>query len=151
MLSEVEGDLFDSGLPALAHGCNLQGVMGAGIAVEFRTQYPAMFDRYQALCAERKFHLGSVFPYRDPETGTYIFNLGTQPRPGRCASLLAIEFAIIEALDTAIQWKIPRIGLPRIGCGIGGLEWSDVRRSLENASRFSTTELVVYTLPEVKP
>ena len=60
----VSGDLFAyPGLEAIAHGCNCMGVMGHGIAVEFKKRYPEMFRQYSALCNRKAFHLGNVFRY----------------------------------------------------------------------------------------
>lgn len=120
----VRSDLFNiSGLDALAHGCNCIGVMGAGIAKEFSKRYPDMYLEYQEVCRKAEFTPGSVFTW--PGTPT-IFNLGTQFYPGSNASIEWVEQAVSKMVNQAIELNFKTIGMPMIGCGIGGLLWADV-------------------------
>jgi O-acetyl-ADP-ribose deacetylase (regulator of RNase III) len=141
------GDLFDSELPALAHGCNTVGAMGSGIAREFRRRWPAMYDDYRARCLAGTFKLGDVLPWWEDPTQPLVFNLATQPRPGRTASLGAIRAAVKEMLGIAELFAhVEAVGMPQIGCGLGGLEWMDVHLVLEDLSEGHPVELVVYEL-----
>ena len=80
---------------------------------------------------------------------TVIFNLATQPDPGPTATLGQISFAVGGALEACASWNIPALGIPRIGAGLGGLQWADVRKTLqETASQQDAVELVVVSLPE---
>ena len=82
----VAGDLFanEHQAQALAHGCNCQGVMGAGIALGFRERYPAMYSEYRRRCqaAPRQFNPGEVFLWKDAAL-PWVFNLATQEDYGR--------------------------------------------------------------------
>src|SRR5438067_1457780 len=77
----VKGDLFANRFKAqaLAHGCNCQGSMGAGIAKGFRERYPAMYEAYRRRCKSdsRKFNLGDAWLWKD-EDRPWVFNLATQ-------------------------------------------------------------------------
>src|SRR5271156_4772010 len=77
----VSGDLFANvhSAQALAHGCNCQGSMGAGIAVGFRERYPAMYEAYRTRCKSRprQFNLGDAWLWK-AEDQPWVFNLGTQ-------------------------------------------------------------------------
>lgn len=136
-LSCERGDLFATpGLCGLAHGCNVAGAMGAGIALAFRARWPAMFAEYQARCADGRFRLGEVFTWR--EAGVTVFNLGTQPHWRAHAELPAIASAVRAMLAEAETASLPEIALPRIGAGLGGLSWPvvlDVLGPLAQASR----------------
>jgi len=143
MISEVTGDLFTSGLPALSHGCNCRGVMGGGIAADFRRRWPRMYREYRLRCEQGLFVPGSVMMWSTPVT---VFNLGTQLDPGPDASLTAIGKSVARMTAVASLLDIPVIGMPRIGCGIGGLDWDDVYRKIA-ASCFPRVDLVVYSLP----
>jgi len=141
-----EGDLFaDEAIPALAHGCNCTGSMGRGIAVEFRTRWPEMYDAYRVECNEGRFRPGRVFVWEAP--GKTIFNLGTQPVPGPSARPEYIEAAVREAVRAAETKAISVIGLPRIGAGLGGLSWDTVRHVLESVANKTHVLLAVYELP----
>lgn len=134
-------------MPALAHGCNTLGAMGAGIAREFRRRYPAMYDEYRRRCGEGSFGLGDVLTWWEDPTQPVIFNLATQPRRGRCASLGAIRVAVSEMLDQAEHLiHVDAIGMPQIGCGLGGLRWMNVRPMLDEVAGGRRVELVVYEL-----
>lgn len=145
--TEVTGDLFRLDLPALGHGCNCQGFMGAGIASTFRRRWPGMFNRYRELCIMGLFRPGDVFPW--DAAGVRIYNLATQDQPGPDATLGAIGTSVEAMLADADAAGIPQVGIPRIGAGIGGLAWLDVASVLRTVAGHSACELTVVTLPEV--
>jgi O-acetyl-ADP-ribose deacetylase (regulator of RNase III) len=126
------GNLFSYAADGYAHGCNCQGVMGAGIALEFRDRYPEMFAEYRKRCRDGSFNLGSCFAWKAP-SGQMIYNLGTQIRPGRYATLESVEVALTTMLRISGMNNPPGhlIAIPRIGCGLGGLNWNDVRLVIE--------------------
>lgn len=137
------GDLFEAQLPAIGHGCNTVGVMGAGIAKEFRRRWPAMYDEYRRRCDDGEFGLGDVFQWGDSPV---VFNLGTQPKPGPYASLAAIEASVSLMIRLADRSGLSTVGLPRIGCGLGGLDWADVQRTLAACESGTSVELVIFEL-----
>jgi len=115
-----DGDLFTSGLPAIAHGVNCRGVMGAGIAAQFRQRWPDMYEAYRRYCASGLLAPGDVFSWWPPQG--IIFNLATQPGPGANAQPWMIAAAAGRMIQVAHDvFGITDIGLPMIGCGIGGL------------------------------
>jgi O-acetyl-ADP-ribose deacetylase (regulator of RNase III) len=153
VITFVEGDLFDMDLPALGHGCNCQGVMGRGIAVVFKNRYPEMYKVYQDACENLEYQLGDVFVWGPPDQTPgepVIYNLATQPTPGPTASLEAIQSSLTDALEDAKERGIDKIGIPRIGAGLGGLKWEDVSVALAMVADPSPVELVVVSLPESK-
>ncbi len=138
----LRGDLFHWGLRALAHGCNCAGAMGRGIAVEFRSRFPDMYAEYKERCSDGRFGLGDVFAWT--EDGTTIFNLGTQRTWRTKADLSAIEKSVTAMVRLAEQAEITAIGLPRIGAGLGGLPWAEVRGLLSKIGEKTNVELVVF-------
>ena len=145
MIEEVTGDLFASDLPALAHGCNCRGVMGAGIARQFAKRWPAMYDEYRKWCRTGQLIPGRIMTWQAP-SGVTVFNLATQLDPGPTATLEAIGQSVTRMVRVAGASGIPAVGLPRIGCGIGGLDWDEVKRVL-TWCQLPSVRLVVYTLP----
>lgn len=139
----VTGDLFHhEGLEALAHGCNCAGAMGKGIAIEFRSRFPAMYTEYKRLCAAGRFALGDVFVW--PAPGRTIFNLGTQRSWKTKADIEAVETAVRKMTQLATRDGIKTVGLPRIGAGLGALPWSDVRSLLVRVGEETSVVLVVF-------
>jgi O-acetyl-ADP-ribose deacetylase (regulator of RNase III) len=131
----VSGDLFANRFKAqtLAHGCNCQGSMGAGIAIGFRDRYPEMFAEYRRRCKAKppEFNLGDAFLWK-AEGSPWVFNLGTQEGVWRArASYEAIEAALSSMQRQADREGVTTIAIPRIGAGYGGLSWKKVREVIE--------------------
>jgi O-acetyl-ADP-ribose deacetylase (regulator of RNase III) len=146
MFREAEGNLFELGLPAIGHGVNCRGVMGAGIAKVFRDKYPGMYDDYVAACINGNINPGGVLIWREPDV--VIFNLATQLNPGADATLEAVKSSVRIAVGHCYYASIQSLGLPRIGCGIGGLNWPDVKKIMEEVAwEFPVVDVVVVTLP----
>lgn len=125
MIRFVTGDMFASKPAAIAHGCNCAGAMGAGIAVEFRTRWETMYQVYADRCRAGTFRLGDVMVWTTPDQT--IFNLGTQKTWRDKADIRYVEFAIIRMLKIANLLNIGEVVMPRIGAGLGGLSWTEVR------------------------
>lgn len=150
-LIEVVGNLFTTpGLDALGQGANGKGRMGLGIAADFRREYPEMYEEYRRRCERRELKPGDLFAW--PVQGKrhrYVYNLITQPRPGPCATLPAIQLAVCKTLNHARAAGLRRVGICRVGCGLGGLDYdTEVRPVLEACAALSPVELVVVTRPE---
>ena len=144
----VTGDLFANRFQAraLAHGCNCQGSMGAGIATGFRDRYPAMHAEYRRRCKAqpRAFNLGDAFLWKE-DGKPWVFNLGTQEGVWRArASYEAIEAALASMRQQAEREGIQSIALPRVGAGYGGLSWNKVRAVIEKVFADWTGTLYVY-------
>jgi O-acetyl-ADP-ribose deacetylase (regulator of RNase III) len=149
----VSGDLFANRFRAraLAHGCNCQGSMGAGVATGFRDRYPEMFAEYRRRCKAkpREFNLGNVFLWK-AENQPWVFNLGTQEGVWRArASYEAIETALQSMWRQAAREGIPSIAIPRIGAGHGGLSWKKVRAIIEGV--FADWPGTLYVYEEYAP
>jgi O-acetyl-ADP-ribose deacetylase (regulator of RNase III) len=168
MFKEVKGDLFEAPLKyAIGHGCNTHGVMGAGVAKEFKRRYPDEYLGYRINCDDGVFKGGEAFAqyqqltanvdgYEIHGKGRLTFCLITQIEPGRNAQVPFIYSAVEHALSwcdwhhTSRGGAIEALAIPRLGCGIGGLEWGVVRPYLEEAAIDHFTSLVVYSLEDLK-
>lgn len=150
MLDFKTGDLFEDmeELDAVAHGCNCRGFMGAGIAYLFAKRYPEMDAVYSALCHADQLTPGEFLRWNDGYFDTFIYNLMTQLNPGADARLSYIEEAFARMLRDAAFEGVRTIGIPRIGAGIGGLDWADVEDEINAQLRLAPgIDIIVYTLP----
>ncbi len=146
-MREVTGSLLSvaSAGDGIGHGCNCDGVMG-GLAGHVESRWPALAVDYRAACAAGKFRLGGVLPWLDLHSGVWIYNLATQQHAGADARLDAIDSSVRAAIEHARAHDVPTIYLPRIGAGIGGLDWRDVHATLDAiATANADLELVVVT------
>jgi O-acetyl-ADP-ribose deacetylase (regulator of RNase III) len=129
-----EGDLFTQpDVKCIGHGVNVKGVMG-GLAALFRRRYPDMYKQYVLWCDTGLLKPGACLPWEttdEPDGNQYIFNIASQNEPGADATvtwlLAGLEDAIIQAKRVACN----KLAVPRIGAGIGGLTWDQVRDVFE--------------------
>ncbi len=142
---ERRGDLFKAPVPALAHGCNCAGAMGRGVALEFRKRWPDMFERYRELCRRGEFQPGDLFVWTTESR--VIFNLGTQRSWRTKATPEAITRAVEQMVDYARRHDVREIAMPRIGAGLGGMRWHDVRGILEEVIPDELAVIVYYSSP----
>lgn len=119
------GDLFTSGFPAIGHGVNTEGAMASGIAVAFKNRFPVMHDEYMRLCETDQFKPGTTWVAE--EAGHVIFNIASQQKPGANATYELLRHGVCDALQQADKLHIEDLALPKIGCGVGGLEWEQVQ------------------------
>ena len=145
MLQEVVGDLFETDLAVIAHGCNCQGLFAAGVAGQVRSRFPAAYRAYLAAYRRGRLRPGG-YDLVPVGAGRFVANLYTQDQPGPHAALGAIERSLIRLSFDLRALGIQRIALPRIGCGIGGLNWKAQVRPLlaEVAAQRGDLELRVY-------
>jgi O-acetyl-ADP-ribose deacetylase (regulator of RNase III) len=144
----VSGDLFKNRhrAQALAHGCNCQGSMGAGIAVGFRERYPEMYEEYRRRCKAdpREFNPGDVFFWR-AEDRPSVFNLATQEKYWRArATYEAVEETLSRMRRIADEEGIRTIAIPRVGTGYGGLSWKKLRPIIDRVFADWPGTLYVY-------
>ena len=139
------GDLFSSQASVLAHGCTASGKMNAGIARRFKKEFPDMYVDYMERSRNGNLIPGESYVFQSAK-GRTIANLMTQDEHG------ASEFLV----DTCIGWlsnyattnNTPNIAIPKIGCGLGGLRWSSVRKIIEYHFSEKSCELEIWTRPQ---
>lgn len=148
--SEIHGDLLNSALElrALGHGVNLAGIMRSGIARQIADRWPDILPPYEQACLDRTLTLGGFTTYTTPD-GRLIYNLATQRLTGADARIEAVAVAVQAAVNDCHHRGITRLALPRIGTGIGGLDWDDVHTVLTDIATTQPVDIVVavYTPP----
>lgn len=126
MIRERLGDIFSVQQQAVAHGVNLKGVMGSGIAKTVRERYPEVDEAYRKAAKSGELEAGGCLPVVSHD-GTLILNLATQIKTGSNASLELIEKSLPLMYDFLEENGYTEVALPQIGSGIGGLNWGRVR------------------------
>lgn len=118
---------------AVVNTVNCVGVMGKGIALQFRNKWPENYRAYEAACKARKVRLGRMFVF---DSGglvkpNYIINFPTKNHWRGKSSLDSIREGLQDLVAQVKRHRIRSIAVPPLGCGNGGLEWSDVRPLIE--------------------
>jgi len=125
MIEFKTGDILSADAEALVNTVNCVGIMGKGVALEFKKRFPRMARDYADRCAREAVRLGEPYLYAD-DTGVRIVNFPTKGH-WRSPSLLAdIERGLDHLVAHMAEWGITSLALPPLGCGNGGLAWAEV-------------------------
>ncbi len=129
MISFLSGNIFKSECQALVNPVNTQGVMGKGLALEFRRRYPENFQEYRTACHKKQLQAGQILPVR---CGTKIvINLPTKLDWRDGSSLDLIEQGLYALDMYLLEQDLKSVAIPALGCGLGGLGWSEVKPLIE--------------------
>ena len=159
MIEYIKKDITTVTYGVVAHGVNCQGIMGAGVAKAIRAKWPEVYDSYIQKCSTDTTHPALLLGQCDIVQigkGMYVANLFTQLNYGREKIAYADVDAIYEAvvacmrfcLDEQVPWEdfLP-LYMPRIGCGLGGLDWDkDVGPVLEHLAEQLNVQVYVCDL-----
>jgi O-acetyl-ADP-ribose deacetylase (regulator of RNase III) len=147
MIEEVRGNLLDANVEALVNTVNTVGVMGKGVALQFKQAFPENFQFYKTSCSRGEFDLGHVLVYDSGRLGEqrYIVNF---PTKGHWRSRSRLEDVRNGLRDLAAEIRrlhIESIAIPALGCGNGGLDWFDVRTVIhEELDGLSGVRILLY-------
>jgi O-acetyl-ADP-ribose deacetylase (regulator of RNase III) len=136
MIKPTKGNLLEAPAEALVNTVNTVGVMGKGIALQFRQAYPQMHRAYEKACEEKEIRLGHVQLY---DLGglaggpRWIINFPTKGHWRAASRLADIESGLADLVASVRKLGIRSIAVPPLGCGNGGLNWKDVRPRIEKA------------------
>lgn len=138
----VKGDIFETpGIRAYAFGANTDGTMDVGISSAMKKRWPALADALSAHSADGKVQLGDVFVWKHEDVT--VFALAIQ-QGDKKPSMTALTHAVRRLLTLAHEAKIMRVGVPRIGTGPNGLDWTRVRKMLGEISVGQPVRLDVF-------
>ncbi len=135
MISYRTGNILAEDVEALVNTVNCVGVMGRGIALQFKKAFPDNFTSYVAACKSGEMQLGRMFicDMGGLTNPRYIINFPTKDHWRAKSHMEDIESGL-DALTKEIQeLNIRSIAIPPLGSGLGGLEWAEVRQYIERA------------------
>lgn len=146
MITFQRGDLFDSDVEALVNTVNCVGVMGKGVALQFKRRFPEMFDAYKSACDRGEVKLGKMFVYETNQLmgPNFVVNFPTKGHWKARSRLSDIEAGLVDLRRVISDLGIRSIALPPLGAGNGGLHWPSVRAVIEDALGGINTEVLVY-------
>ena len=136
MIVLSQGNLLEAPAEALVNTVNTEGVMGKGIALQFRQAFPTMFRAYENACASGDVRLGQmhVFDLGGLAGGPrWIFNFPTKGHWRARSRITDIESGLRDLVGHIMKLGIRSIAVPPLGCGNGGLEWTQVAPLIETA------------------
>lgn len=125
-IKELNSSIFDSTCQTLVNTVNCVGVMGRGLALEFKRRYPKMYAYYLRMCKRGLLRPGKLLLYK--ESTPWILNFPTKDHWKYPSNLKYIELGLSEFANTYKKHGISSIAFPELGTSSGKLDWEDVRR-----------------------
>lgn len=147
MIKYVTGNILDSEAEALMNTVNTDGIMGKGIALQFKKAFPTNFKLYQQACKDKIVYIGKLFVTKDNNitSGTkYIINFPTKQSWRKPSEYSFIESGLDDLLRVLEVNNIKSIAIPPLGAGNGGLEWERVKKIIERKLSNSNIDILVY-------
>lgn len=147
MIELISGNLLQADVEALVNTVNTVGVMGKGIALQFRQAYPENYKLYRAACKKGEVQIGKmlVVPVNSQVNPRYIINFPTKQHWKNKSRLEDIEAGLLALVAVVREKQIRSLAIPALGCKNGGLAWADVRPRIEAAlNELSDVHVLLY-------
>jgi len=147
MIELKKGDILKEETEAVVNTVNTKGVMGKGIALQFKERFPENYKRYKKACEAGDVETGKMFV---TETGLllnprYVINFPTKEHWKNPSKMEYIHEGLKNLVRVVQEKNIQSISIPPLGCGNGGLDWDEVKPAIENAlSGISNLKVVLY-------
>ena len=142
MIEYIEGNIFDSPAQVIVNTVNTVGVMGKGIALEFKNRYPQMFEKYKTACEKHMLTIGKLMLVSAPDHMLLLFP--TKENWRYPSKLSYIEQGLKRFCDNYAQRGITSIAFPKLGCGNGELDWNEVRPLMERYLKDLPIDIYIY-------
>jgi len=133
MLKFTSGNLLESKCYALVNTVNTVGVMGKGIALQFKNEFPYNYKVYRKACQTRQLQIGRLLPVKDRSLllgERLIINSPTKTHWRLPSAYTYIEQGLIALAKFIAEERIQVIAVPALGCGNGGLDWLIVKEMI---------------------
>lgn len=144
------GNMFETDAEAIVNTVNCVGVMGKGVALEFKNRWPDNFKAYKKLCDDKQLRPGHMFVFDAGDMLSevkprFLINFPTKDHWRAKSEMSYIEDGLEDFVAQLKQFKIKSVALPPLGCGNGGLPWRDVKAVIEQKlSDIDDVEFIVY-------
>ena len=121
------GDLLAADVDALVNTVNTVGVMGKGLALQVRKAFPEVFASYQQACKAGEVVVGRMHIVRRPTAPRFIVNFPTKQHWRQPSQLAYVRDGLRDLIHQIRVLQIASIAMPPLGCGLGGLDWAEVK------------------------
>ena len=153
MIKLMTGNLLETDVEALVNSVNTVGIMGKGVALQFKQAFPENFKAYQRACKRNEVQPGKMLVVATGSLSNprYIINFPTKRHWRQQSRIGDIRLGLTDLIAVVKDLSLRSIALPPLGCGNGGLEWSEVRPLIEKAFESLTDVGVMLYVPVGAP
>jgi O-acetyl-ADP-ribose deacetylase (regulator of RNase III) len=140
------GDIFSEDVEALVNPVNCVGIMGRGVALQFRKAWPENYKAYAEACRKHDVQPGRMFVFENSRfmNPRYIINFPTKRHWRDPSRIEDIESGLAALVEEIQKRSIRSIAMPAIGAGLGGLSWIKVRSLIEKAmTKLNETNIII--------
>lgn len=142
MIEYIIGDIFTSPAQVIVNTVNTVGVMGKGIALEYKKRYPRMFELYKTACEKKRLQIGKLMLVNEQD---HLILLFPTKESWRLPSKIEyIEKGLKTFVENYTQNNITSIAFPKLGCGNGELSWDVVRPLMEKYLKDLPIDIYIY-------
>lgn len=135
MIRYVQGDLLAADVEGLVNAVNCVGVMGKGLALQFKQKFPENFKQYASACKAGAVKPGSMFVVAtgNDTNPKFLINFPTKRHWKDRSRIDDIKSGLVALVAETKASKMASLAIPPLGCGLGGLNWNDVKPLIEEA------------------
>ena len=150
MIHELSGDILLSGAKAIVQGVAPNDDFHHGLALQLRERMPAMYKDFRHYCQTQHPKSGELWTWMSAD-GRYLVNLFTQDaayahgsKPGH-ATVSQVNHTLHALRNLVQKEKISSLALPRLACGVGGLDWDDIKPLIDRQLGDLNIPVYIYT------
>lgn len=147
MIKITQGDILSANVDAIVNTVNCVGVMGKGLALQFKKSYPDNYEAYKLACEHKAIRTGKMFTFmrKSQSNPKYIINFPTKQHWRDPSKIEFIDDGLTDLVRVVPYLSIKSIAIPPLGCGLGGLEWSVVLPKIKEAMMsLNDVDILIY-------
>ncbi len=152
MIEYKNGDILREDVEAIVNTVNCVGIMGRGLALQFKNKFPQNFKEYQLACTNKEVQLGKMFVHQTGQliNPKYIINFPTKGHWKQNSKIEDISNGLDDLITIIEKYSIKSIAIPPLGSGLGGLDWKQVKKLIEEKLKNINCTIILFEPLEQK-
>ena len=152
MIEYKNGDILREDVEAIVNTVNCVGIMGRGLALQFKNKFPQNFKEYQLACTNKEVQLGKMFVHQTGQliNPKYIINFPTKGHWRQNSKIDDISNGLDDLITIIEKYSIKSIAIPPLGSGLGGLDWKMVKKLIEEKLKNINCTVILFEPLEQK-
>ena len=148
MIKKIKGNIFNTNCEAIVNPVNCMGIMGKGLALEFKLLYPSMMDKYLKFCENKELEIGKISIIKEENKRIILFP--TKKNYSLPSKMEYLEKGLLKIKECYKEKRIKSIAFPQIGSGLGGLNWIEVEKLIDTILGNTDLEIELYSYSDEK-
>lgn len=152
MIEYKNGDILREDVEAIVNTVNCVGIMGRGLALQFKNKFPQNLKEYQLACTNKEVQLGKMFVHQTGQliNPKYIINFPTKGHWKQNSKIEDISNGLDDLITIIEKYSIKSIAIPPLGSGLGGLDWNQVKKLIEEKLKNINCTIILFEPLEQK-